>query len=119
MSKLSRTGVTTEQRFFHTVCRQILTVRLHAHNKQQRARFIFAKQNYRSVMEIGTMISQGSLKIQDIRAIIQRYFDNTCSEVELSLVHYWYTLLPKRCYDRDQALIPLEQRIWEQFVRAN
>lgn len=64
-------------------------------------------------MEFGSLISQGSLKIQDIRAIIQRYFDNTCSEVELSLVHYWYTLLPKRCYDRDQALIPLEQRIWE------
>ncbi|HTF20683.1 MAG TPA: hypothetical protein VK658_21570 [Chryseolinea sp.] len=67
-------------------------------------------------MEFGSMIWQRTLKIQDIRAIIQRYFENTCSEDELSLVHYWYTLLTKRCYDCDASLIPLEQRIWEKVV---
>jgi hypothetical protein len=64
-------------------------------------------------MEFGSMKLHNPLKLQDIRAIIQRYFNNTCSEYELSLVHYWYTLLTKRCYDRDASTVSLEQRIWE------
>ena len=64
------------------------------------------------------MTLQHSLGIQDIRAIIQRYFNNTCSEDELSLVHHWYTLLAKRCYDCDGLSVPLEQRIWEKVASA-
>ncbi|MEJ1239229.1 hypothetical protein WBG78_13925 [Chryseolinea sp. T2] len=62
-------------------------------------------------MELGSMI-QRSLKLQDIRVVLQRYFNNACSEDELSLVHYWYTLLTKRCYDRDELFVSLEERIW-------
>lgn len=54
-----------------------------------------------------------SLRIQDIRAIVQRYFDNTCTDDELSLVHYWYTLLGKLNYDLVSPVMSLEQRIWE------
>lgn len=68
-------------------------------------------------MEFGSMI-QRSLRIQDIRAILQRYFNNTCSEDELSLIHYWYTLLTKRCYDRDESFVPLEERIWSKVSGA-
>jgi hypothetical protein len=67
-------------------------------------------------MEFGSIIDR-TLKIQDIRAIIQRYFENACTEEELSLIQYWYTLLTKRCYDCDVALIPLEQRIWEKVTK--
>ena len=67
-------------------------------------------------MEFGSIIDR-TLKIQDIRAIIQRYFENACTEEELSLIQYWYTLLTKRCYDCDVALIPLEQRIWEKVAK--
>jgi hypothetical protein len=70
-------------------------------------------------MEFGSMTWQRSLKIQDIRAIIQRYFENACTEDELSLVHYWYTLLTKRCYDCDVAVVPLEQHIWEKVASRN
>lgn len=66
-------------------------------------------------MELASMI-QRSLKIQDIRAILQRYFNNACSDDELSLVHYWYTLLTKRCYDRDESIISLEERIWHKVA---
>lgn len=67
-------------------------------------------------MEFGSMKLQSTLKIQEIRAIIQRYFDNSCSEDELSLIEYWYSLLTKRCYDCDVAVVPLEQRIWEKVA---
>lgn len=70
-------------------------------------------------MEFGSVILQSTLKIQDIRAIIQRYFENTCSEDELSLIDYWYTLLTKRCYDRDAAFVPLEQHIWEKVASGS
>jgi hypothetical protein len=62
------------------------------------------------------MTLQQSLRIQDIRAIIQKYFNNACSEDELSLIHHWYTLLSKRCYDCDALVVPLEQRIWEKVA---
>jgi hypothetical protein len=62
------------------------------------------------------MTLQESLRIQDIKAIIQKYFNNNCSEDELSLVHHWYTLLTKRCYDCDALFVPLEQRIWEKVA---
>ena len=67
-------------------------------------------------MEFGSMNWQSSLKIQDIRAIIQRYFENACTEDELSLIHHWYTLLTKRCYDCDALVIPVEQHIWEKVA---
>jgi len=70
-------------------------------------------------MEFGSMNWQPALKLQDIRAIIQRYFENACTEEELSLINYWYSLLTKRCYDCDVAVIPLEQRIWEKVALGN
>lgn len=69
-------------------------------------------------MEVQSGISSQTLKVQDIRAIIQRYFNNTCTEDEMSLIQYWYTLLSRKINECTESPIPLEQRIWDN-VAAN
>jgi len=69
-------------------------------------------------MDFSSIILQRQLRLQDIRAIIQRYFDNCCSADELSLIHYWYTLLVNQDRQYATACVSLEQRIWDSVTNG-
>lgn len=69
-------------------------------------------------MEVQAAMAPKALKIHEIRDILQRYFNNACTEDEMSLIQYWYTLLSRRINECIESSIPLEQRIWDNVAAA-